>query len=372
MKASHPLHVGLVATSLNTEHLRGMGRYLYDMTACTRPEHGMRWTVLGDDRRQPLLLPPGVDAIADVFDFRGHRFHLWEQLGVPLRAGRHNVDVLHYAENGLALWQPRPSVVTIHDTIPWESDRDSYYLHRLLPAALRRCAAVITISESSRKDILARWPELEPKLTVIPHGIQDEYFADDAAAIHPAMTKALAGRQYLVYMGGSMQRKRFDWALQVLVHCNQTDLHMVACGFGSNSRDVAAASLPDALRGRVHFAPYLSDTELRALYRGAQAVLYPTLYEGFGFPAVEAQASGVPVLFSPLGSLSELIGPLAYTMDADDMPAWVASVERARNLGEARAGMARQARAWARRFQWSASFAQHLAVYKRARQPTLP
>lgn len=364
-----PLRVGLVAGSLNVEHLRGMGRYLLDMSACTRPEDALSWVLFGDDPRQPMHLPEGVPAKADVFEFKGDRFRLWEQIGVPQRGLRHGVDLLHYAENTMAWWQPVPSVVTVHDTLPWESGQPSFYWDRLLPAALHRCAHVITISENSRLDILKHWPALASKLTVIPHGIADAYFADDHPAGSAALDQALGGRPYLVYLGGPMARKRFDWALDVLAHTPLPGLQLVACGFGESARAEAERQVPEPLRGRVHFAPFISDDELRALYRGARAVLYPTLYEGFGFPAVEAQASGVPALFSALGSLGELVGPLAWVLPPHDRQAWVAKVQEAVALPYAvRAELTQQARHWARRFQWRESYRKHLAVYEQVAQ----
>jgi glycosyltransferase involved in cell wall biosynthesis len=166
-----------------------------------------------------------------------------------------------------------------------------------------------------------------------------------------------------------MARKRFDWALEVLAHTPRPELRpplqLVAVGFGGKAREQALAKLPEALQGRVHFAPFLSDAELRALYRSATAVLYPTLYEGFGFPAIEAQASGVPALFSSLGSLGELIGPLAWVLPPQDRDAWVAKVQEALDLpAPTRASLAQAARQWARRFEWQASYAAHLRVYE--------
>ncbi|HYN77569.1 MAG TPA: glycosyltransferase family 1 protein, partial [Lamprocystis sp. (in: g-proteobacteria)] len=222
------------------------------------------------------------------------------------------------------------------------------------------------ISESSRHDILKRWPALEHKLTVIPHGIGDEYFTAMEGALPTALSARLGASPYLVYLGGSLKRKRFDWALRVLAAADRSDLHLVACGFDQASRAQAARALPDLQRGRVHFAPFLSNTELFALYRGARAVLYPTLYEGFGFPAVEAQAAGTPVLFSALGSLAELTGPLAFLVDPYDIGAWTSALQDALALGERRADLARAALVWTQRFSWQQSVEQHLAVYRQA------
>ena len=369
--------IGLVATSLNCEHIRGMGRYLYEMSSHDQAANSLHWTFLGNDSSQPMKIPPGISAEADVFDFRGDRFHLWEQLGLPLRARRQGFDLLHCSENTLPWWQPVPTVVTVHDTIPWEEPTELFYYERLLPAAMRRCAHVITISESSRDDILARWPWLDSKLTVIPHGIDPRYFDVRIPALPASLTAALADSHYCVYMGGPMERKRFGWAATVMAHRADPNLKLVACGFGGKARAVAEAALPQELRGRVIFAEFLSDDELRGLYNGAAAVLYPTLYEGFGFPAVEAQAAGVPVIFSPLGSLKELIGPLALVVPPNDLDAWLNALDTAMEmrspLNDLAEALRTSGKAWAHRFSWGESFAKHLKVYQSViRQPVSP
>ena len=235
-----------------------------------------------------------------------------------------------------------------------------------MPRALARCAAVITISDCSRRDILARWPELEPKLSVIPHGINQAYLDEHTLPTRSELQMQLGQHPYLVYLGGPLARKRFDWALKVLEALGHTELQLVACGFGEASRATAQALVPAALQERVHFAPFLADEHLLALYRGATAVLYPTLYEGFGFPAIEAQAAGTPAIFSALGSLAELVGPLADVVPAEDLSAWIAAVRRALALGTERQVRAMAAREWASRFSWARSSQDHLQVYERA------
>lgn len=364
------LRVGLVARCLNTEHIRGMGKYVFELLQQSNPQDGLEWYLFGDDYRYGMVAPVDKLSTNDIFSFKGDRFHLWEQLGLPLRTIKRDINVLHCTEGTLSLWQPKPTVVTVHDTLSWE-DRDdttlaSAYYETILPAAMKKSAAVITISESSRIDILARWPWLESKLNVIPHGIDDAYFMPDTGEIPEDLKAMIGNAPYLVYLGGPMERKRFKWASEVLAKTGHPSLKLIACGFGSEARRTGADKLPANLRARVHFASFLSDSELRALYRGAQAVLYPTLYEGFGFPAVEAQAAGVPVIFSALGSLKELIGPLALMVPPDDLDAWAAAVAEAMNMGTHRADRAREASAWTRQFSWKESFEKHLAVYRKA------
>lgn len=361
------LHVGLVARCLNTGHVRGMGRYLQELLLRSAGEPGLRWTLFGNDPGEAMHAPTGTAIQADIFECRGDRFELWEQLGLPRRARSRQVDVLHCTEGTLPWWQPVNTVITVHDTLAWQERPDTpwsrLYWEHLLPAALHRCAAVITISESSRRDILAKWPALESKTTVIPHGIGEEYLAADAPAAAGELQRSLGTRPYLVYLGGPMARKRFDWAVQVLQACGRAELQLVVCGFGASTLDAARLSVPPALHERVHFAPFLSNEELLALYRSTVAVLYPTLYEGFGFPAIEAQAAGAPVVFSPVSSLTELVGPLALLAEAHDLQAWCGAVRQALAMAPERDARAVAARTWAQAFSWQQSYLAHLAVY---------
>lgn len=362
------LNIGLIARTLNVPHLRGTGRYVQELLKNTRAGDDVRWTAYGHNPAQPFRVPAGLHGRAEVFDFKGDRFHLWEQLGLPLRLRRAGVQLLHGAENTLPVWQPVPSIVTIHDTVLFEEAVRGTPHHRYLQdvqtMALRRCAHVITISESSRRDIAARWPFVADRLTVIPHGIGDDFFQPGSAALPAALKQPLGDSPYLLYLGGGQPRKRFGWALELLARSGRADLHLVACGFGAGTAP-AADTLPQPLRGRVHFAPFIEDAELVALYRGATAAVYPTLYEGFGFPAVEAQAAGTPILFSPVSSLVDLIGPLAWAVPAEDFAAWQAALDEVLTMpAPARAERAAQGIEWARRFSWRRSVEAHFAVYR--------
>lgn len=363
------LRIGLVARCLNTNHIRGMGKYVFELLRHTDKIPEDQWILFGNDTNHDMTLPTSKNLKTDVFDFKGDRFLFWEQIGLPLRSIKQNLDVLHCTEGTLPLWQPKPTVVTIHDTLSWEERVDTkgakFYWDVLMPAALRKCAAVITISESSRHDILNKWPWLDHKLSVIPHGIEDAYFKEEKSSIPNDLATQIGNSPYLVYVGGPMERKRFNWAIEVLAHTVHKDLKLIACGFGQAARDEAAKKIPPSVMGRVHFANFLSDAEMRALYRGAKAVLYPTLYEGFGFPAVEAQAAGVPAIFSALGSLKELIGPLAMIVPPDDLNAWTAAVDKAMTMHGQPTELNKASINWINKFEWKTSFKKHLEVYQR-------
>jgi len=137
----------------------------------------------------------------------------------------------------------------------------------------------------------------------------------------------------------------------------------VVCGLESSAHEAIRRSVPRESRERLILAPFIDEAEMPRLYMRATAVLYPSLYEGFGMPVIEAQAVGTPVLFSDVGSLTELKGPGAVVLPVDDMPAWVRSIELLLQSRSSRFGPDRIARAWASQYSWDAYTRRTLDVY---------
>jgi glycosyltransferase involved in cell wall biosynthesis len=363
------VHVGIDARCLNTTHVRGMGKYVADMLSHIPDSDHLQWTLFGDRPEAPFHPPPGIQARTDIFDLKGYRFHTWEQLGLPWHALRAEVQVLHCTATTLPFWQPVPTIVTVHDTLPWacnDSRHRGPYFDRLVPAALRKCWGIITISEQSRRDIIGLWPSVERKLHLILHGVADAYLDGKRSTLSESLAGELGATPYLLYIGGDVPRKRLDWAVRVFERLEASHLQLAVCGYSADGARRARDKLPEALRGKVRFLPFVSESDMPALYQNAIAVLYPTLYEGFGFPAVEAQALGIPVLFSAVGSLKELRGPAAEVLPPDDLDAWVSTTRRLiGERGESRV-LNESARAWARRFSWSVSARRHAELYRAA------
>ena len=132
--------------------------------------------------------------------------------------------------------------------------------------------------------------------------------------------------------------------------------------------------VPRELQDRLIIAAVVGDDDMPRLYMRAAAVLYPSLYEGFGLPVIEAHAVGTPILCSDAGALSDLKGPGAVALPVDDLSAWVRA---AANILSSRSGVSgpdRIAREWARQYSWDAYIERTLAVYDsvRVRRPEVP
>jgi alpha-1,3-rhamnosyl/mannosyltransferase len=128
-------------------------------------------------------------------------------------------------------------------------------------------------------------------------------------------------------------------------------------------RQIENAVRPE-LRSQLCWSPFVAESDMPRLYQNAAAVLYPTLYEGFGLPVVEAQAAGTPILFSDVASLGELRAPGAIILPPNDRQAWISSCqEMIEKRGKSPAPFA-PAREWARQYSWDACARRHMEVYR--------
>lgn len=368
--SDQPLHVAVDARCLNVPHIRGMGKALFELIRRTATSGAVHWHLFGDRPDIPLTAPQHALVDVSVFETRGYRFAAWEQWSLPRAATRLGVDVLHAPGTTLPWWQPVPTVVTLHDMIPWQTDDAGwpagFYRDRLLPAAYERAAAIITISNSSRRDILARWPALKQKLHVIPHGIDERYLEAEPEFEPLEIDGRHIKEPFVLYIGGADARKRPTWALQAWWGLSPDVPTLVICGVEPEAHERMRQMVPRQLQDRVIFAPFISEKDMPRLYMRAAAVLYPTLYEGFGLPVIEAHAVGTPILFSDVGSLGELKGPSAVVLPVDDLQAWVRALRLIVQSRPARYGPDRIARAWARQYSWDACAERTLKVYRAA------
>jgi glycosyltransferase involved in cell wall biosynthesis len=144
---------------------------------------------------------------------------------------------------------------------------------------------------------------------------------------------------------------------------NNSRASLVVCGLEAAAHAGVLASVPRHLHERLFLAPFVSEEDMPRLYMRAAAVLYPSLYEGFGMPVIEAQAVGTRVLFSDVGSLTELKGPGAVVLPVDDLQAWARMIDVLLQSRTSTFGPDRIARAWARQYSWDSYTSRTLDVY---------
>jgi glycosyltransferase involved in cell wall biosynthesis len=371
---SKEICIALDGRCLNVVHLRGIGKYIFEIIrhAC----RDIRWEIYSDRPDLPMHLPKDCNINITQFEMRGHRFNFWEQLGLPYRLLKDGTsNLLHSPANVVPFLQPLPSVVTIHDTIAWVSENEAFngiwYREHLLPKAFHRCRAIITISSSSARAILKLWPALESKLYIVHHGIGHEYMADAPISLSNILFEYKVNSPYILYVGGEIKRKRLDLAINVFEKLNDPELLLVICGVNLHAHEEVRTSAPPHIQNRIRMLPYINEDSMPSLYSNAAVVLYPSEQEGFGFPLLEAQALGVPVLCSKEGSIPELIGPCAQALPAGDLNAWVSACRSLLDTRKHSLTPNSESRSWVRRFSWENAAAKTTEIYRSAISPHL-
>jgi glycosyltransferase involved in cell wall biosynthesis len=359
--------IGVDARSLLQQEVRGEGKTLlrlYQALERLRPD----WRVRLYGESVPAALPLGDAFTVRTRELPGFRWNTWERIALPLMAALDRVDLLHCSSSSAPPIVGRPFVVTVHDIIPlvFDDGQSRAYADRFansLERALRRADAVIAVSESTRRDLVARFGISRRRVEVIHWG---------ADTVAPAAEAPAGPRDdsLVLAFGGDAPRKNTAGVLGAFAVASRrvpaARLALVGLS-GARKRaefEVLAARL--GIAGRVRFEGYVSDADLQALYGRAAVLFYPSLYEGFGMPVVEAMASGTPVVASNASSLPEVVGDAGVLVDPRDEQAMGEALARVLANERLRADLGERGRARARSLTWDECARRTAAVFERA------
>jgi glycosyltransferase involved in cell wall biosynthesis len=299
---------------------------------------------------------------------------LWQQTRLPARLAAGDVDLLWSPLATLPWRCPVPAVVTVHDltAILFPEAHTAKVRWSLLPFLGRSLATarrVVAISQATADDVAFHFPEARSKLRVVPNGLDPRFRPGTVEAI--AATRAALGTPdgYLLAVGTLEPRKNLPTLLaawEALADADPaTPPLILAGGAGWETRSFRrrlAALEPRGLRhlGRV------DDDRLLALYQAATVFAYPSLYEGFGLPVLEAMACGVPVVTSDVSSLPEVAGGAALLVDPRDAKALAAALHRLLTEPGLHRDLAARGLERAKAFSWEKTAAGMEEVFREA------
>jgi glycosyltransferase involved in cell wall biosynthesis len=303
---------------------------------------------------------------------------LWHQSVLPRLCRQHQLEVLHVPSYRRLLWsKPCPLVATIHDLAPFrvagKYDWARMFYGRIVARALaRRQDSVIVISENTAHDVEIFFGLPRERLTVIHNGVDHERFCPgdrDAAKIAVARRHGLSnpfflyvarlehpGKNHVPLIAAFEEFKaatRSDWQLAF----GGSDWH------GAESIHAAIKRSPFA--GDIRCLGFVPDIQLPELYRAADVFVYPSLYEGFGMPPIEAMACGCPVISSTCGSLGEVVGDAAAKVEPRDIHSMARELYNLATNSGLRNQLRAAGLAQSRRFDWDRNAADTLKVYER-------
>lgn len=337
----------------------GVSRYIGELIDALEPQltGAERLAVMG--RRVPAIASnPSLRIV-------------WEQTGLPLTSLAHRLNVFHGPLNVVPLAMRTPRIVTVHDLAFLRfPDQLPRARQRYMVAATRLSARVadriIAVSRNTADDLM-HWLHLpEERIVVIPEAPSPRIQRVSATSLNVFRMRFKIDRPYILAVGTLEPRKNLDVFLRVFASIASRIPHqLVLVGpEGWMTESFHRTLLELGLGDRVRLTGFVSDSELSGWYSGADAFVFPSLYEGFGLPAVEAMTCGAPILASDTSSLPEVIGDGGMLVSPTDREAWADALERIVLDREVNEMWRRRSLQRGKTYTWDRTAAATLAVYR--------
>ena len=319
------------------------------------------------------VLPPGAGYVAEPPHPPTNLG--WMLIGLPCAARQAAVDVIHAPAYTAPFWSPVPVVLTIHDVSyercpQWYPYRRDWARRAFYRRSAHIASRILTVSRFSATEITAAYRIPAERMTVTPLGVDDGFAPahSDLSAEQPTGVSP----PYLLHVGDLHERRNLtmlvDAVLAARRHVGGTfpALSLVLAGKDRGAGDAVSgiAARAGAADAVVRLGP-VSEKRLRALYRGAIALAYPSRYEGFGLPLVEAMACGTPVIASNTASMPEVLGDAGLLVDPTDGQAWTSAIIDVVNNEQTRGNLRAAGLRRAAEFTWERTAQLTLDAYRR-------
>ena len=293
------------------------------------------------------------------------RRRMWEQIA-PNLVGRY--DVLHFPYDSCVAWKRGKFIVTIHDVKPFlfRSDRPKRNLNTLIektvvPDQRVQVDHVVTVSQWSKNDIATHLSFPPERISVVPPGVSDHF--------RPLAASADQGRSknYVLSVAGADPTKNLETLIEAFarlpVHLRDTH-DLVLAGDLRHRPELRARVRQLDLEGRTNFPGIVTEAQLIDLYQQAAVFVFPSRYEGFGLPVLEAMACGCPVIASHASSLPEVFGNAALSADPLDVKGFATHLEQVLTDPQCRKELRRKGLERASAFSWEHTAREMVRVYE--------
>ncbi len=365
------MKIGIDARNLVTS-TTGIGRYLLEMSRhLALLGHELHFYLPEAPYKGLKDLPTGT---LHVGRFPGAiRRMIWGQTELPRRAAQDEIDIFWGPAHRLPIFLDHriPRVITIHDLVwrdmaatmrwqTWIADR------WLMKPGVTVADEIVAVSAATADVLKAAFPRCREKLNVIHPGLT----AIAGTLVPKKLSSFGIDRPYILFVGTLEPRKNLPRLLQAYAALpeatRQRFLLVLAGGQGWRLGDLKQQVAALRIESSVRLTGYVSDTDLAQLYSYARFLAMPSLYEGFGFPIIEANAMGLPVLTSNTSSMPEVAGEAGILVNPSDVQSILDGLESLAMDGALHTRLAASARANSQRFNWSESALQLEHIFKRA------
>jgi len=314
----------------------------------------------------------------------------WENVSFPVFLRRFGANLVHIPLNRVPLFMPKPYIVTVHDMSSLLFEETSGLRMKMrrfrLLRGLQRADRIIAVSEASRRDVQKMLGIPGSRLRVVYNAPDPEFFAH-----HPAADARLAGpdvenreRQrileryqihypFILYAGNIRKQKNIPRLVEAFAvareglagHPQYNDLHLIIIGDEiSKHPEVRRAVIQSRVEPVVRFLGFVPFDTLRNFFEAAAAFVFPSLYEGFGLPPLEAMALGTPVISSNVSSLAEVVGDAALVINPENVFDIARGIKEVLLDDNLRESLVARGRAQAARFSWKRAAREVLDIYQ--------
>lgn len=368
--------IGIDYTSAVRQHA-GIGRYTRGLIgALAEADHTRQYVIYSAGRAaRDVPWPANFDVRALPVSDR-HMAIVWQRLRlpIPVEAIVGRVSVFHSPDFVLPpVWGAR-TVLTVHDLsflrLPeCSSPQLLAYLMGAVPRSIARADMILADSESTRRDLIELLKVPEDRIAVVYPGVEERFRPEIGAEDATRRARYALERPYVLGVGTLQPRKNYARLIRAfgrLVRAHDLPHQLViAGGAGWLFDDVTATIAELGLNDRVRVLGFVPDDDLPALYRGADVFAFPSLYEGFGIPVLEAMGCGTPVVTSDVSSLPEAAGDAALQVPPNDVDALADALWRALSDAVLREDLRARGLTQVRRFTWKQAAKDLIRIYQR-------
>jgi len=383
------MHIGIDARMYGTKH-RGIGRYvasLIDGLARAHTKH--RFTIFTS--KESVGSIPKAGGRFRIVETEVPWYSAQEQFAMPKIVQNARVGAMHWPHLNVPYFCPVPYVVTIHDLIVFHfpSSRATglpkwQYCLKLkgydivLRRAVAKAKAIIAVSAFTRRDIVRHLGVDEEKITVTHLGVDRMILGTDtlknSSQYNKNLTKMFGiAKPYLLYVGSAYPHKNLTSLLRAFYELRtryRRNWQLVLAGrddrFYQQLRQFVEKTIPDEqIRKDIIFTGQVDEAQLDGLYRSAKLFVFPSLYEGFGLPPLEAMSRGVPVVASNRSSLPEVLSDAASYCNPEDINSIAGAIDSIGGNAALQQEFSKKGIARAQRFSWDKTIQQTLGVYRK-------
>ncbi len=377
----------IFATEAISAPLSGIGRYALEL-ACGMAQHPEietirclsfgRWVGLpAREQLQGCLAPTQQPRVRATLADSRLALRLYHELMPYVTRWRLQGEgqALFHSPSYFLPWFPGRSIATVHDLShvlypQFHPAARVDYMNRAFPQTLRRATHLVTDTESVRQELIRHFAWPEERITAVPLGVDDAFHPYSDEDLQPVLEPLkLQTKAYSLCVGTIEPRKNIERLLSAYetlpVVLRRTFPLVLAGARGWRSAETHARIVRAEWEGWLRYLAFVPQDDLPKLYAGARLFVYPSLYEGFGLPVLEAMASGTPVITSNIASLREVAGQVARLVDPQDVGSIAAALEAVLQDEEWRTAASLAGLSRSGSFTWAECVSQTVAVYRK-------